>query len=358
VSEAEATTREQEPVRLLRRSRDDRMIAGVAAGLGRYFDINPAFYRIGFVVLALVGGAGILIYAAAALVIPNEGTDESIAAEALRNRHERPWTLIAIGLMGLAGIVLISHASFWPNGDFAWILLFAAGAAIIWAQRRETRAPAGPARGPGAPDAPAAPRRPSLFLPVVGLLVAAAGVLALLDALGVGIRWDIAVAVGAVGVGVAVAVGGLLERRTAGLFWIGVLLALLAVAISTIDVNLEGRVGARTVRPAAASDLEREYHQAIGNLTLDLGSTRLPPGATRVEATVGIGELRVLVPPGVAVKTEGDVSLGDATVLRRHWEGVGVDANVTDPNYATADRVLVLDAQVGVGHLQVDREAA
>ena len=47
-------------VKRLERSRDDRMLAGVCGGLARYFEIHPAFYRVGFVVLTLIGGAGIL----------------------------------------------------------------------------------------------------------------------------------------------------------------------------------------------------------------------------------------------------------------------------------------------------------
>src|SRR4051812_8150568 len=69
----------------LERSRDDRMVAGVCGGLAHYFDINPAFYRVGFVVLTLLGGAGILIYAAAALVIPDQGRRGANAAAALPN---------------------------------------------------------------------------------------------------------------------------------------------------------------------------------------------------------------------------------------------------------------------------------
>ena len=72
----------------LRRSRSDRMVAGVSGGLGRYFDVNPVLYRVGFVVLALLGGAGILIYLAAALVIPDEGQEQSIVEQALRERRE------------------------------------------------------------------------------------------------------------------------------------------------------------------------------------------------------------------------------------------------------------------------------
>src|SRR5262249_56824866 len=63
----------------LERSRSDRMLAGVCGGLARYFDVHPAFYRVGFVVLTLLGGAGIVIYGAAALVMPDEGKEDSVA---------------------------------------------------------------------------------------------------------------------------------------------------------------------------------------------------------------------------------------------------------------------------------------
>ena len=42
----------------LQRSRSDRMLAGVSGGLASYFEIHPAFFRVGFVVLTLLGGAG------------------------------------------------------------------------------------------------------------------------------------------------------------------------------------------------------------------------------------------------------------------------------------------------------------
>src|SRR5207248_2397654 len=104
-------------------SRSDRMIAGVCGGLARYFDLSPVVYRVGFVVLTLLGGAGIVIYLAAALVIPDEGKAESIAAEILRARRERPWPLIGLALVAVAAAVLLSRATIWPHGDLAWILL-------------------------------------------------------------------------------------------------------------------------------------------------------------------------------------------------------------------------------------------
>src|SRR5207249_9620842 len=89
-------------VKRLERSRSDRMLAGVCGGLARYFDIHPAFYRVGFVVLTLLGGAGIVIYAAAALVMPDEGKEDSVATAALRNRRDRPWPLIGLALVAIA----------------------------------------------------------------------------------------------------------------------------------------------------------------------------------------------------------------------------------------------------------------
>src|SRR4051794_20893433 len=85
----------------LERSRSDRMVAGVSGGLARYFDIHPAVYRVGFVVLALLGGAGFVLYLAAALVIPDEGQEDSFATRVLRQRRNRPWPLIGLGLVAV-----------------------------------------------------------------------------------------------------------------------------------------------------------------------------------------------------------------------------------------------------------------
>ena len=59
--------------RVLRRSSEGRVVAGVAAGLGRYFGIDPVVLRVAFVVLALLPpGIGLLAYLVAWIVIPGE----------------------------------------------------------------------------------------------------------------------------------------------------------------------------------------------------------------------------------------------------------------------------------------------
>ena len=59
-------------MRRLFRSRTEKKIAGVCAGLGEYFNIDPVIFRIIFVILLLVGGSGLLLYLIMWLVTPLE----------------------------------------------------------------------------------------------------------------------------------------------------------------------------------------------------------------------------------------------------------------------------------------------
>ncbi|HET7583916.1 MAG TPA: PspC domain-containing protein [Gemmatimonadaceae bacterium] len=58
----------------LRRSRDDRMIAGVVGGLAKFFDIDPTLMRIVYVAVSLLSAAfpGILVYVVLWIIIPEE----------------------------------------------------------------------------------------------------------------------------------------------------------------------------------------------------------------------------------------------------------------------------------------------
>jgi phage shock protein PspC (stress-responsive transcriptional regulator) len=59
------------------------MLTGTAAGIAEHFDMDPTIVRLGFVALGLLGGAGVPLYLAAWLLIPEEGTDRSIASDVL-----------------------------------------------------------------------------------------------------------------------------------------------------------------------------------------------------------------------------------------------------------------------------------
>lgn len=83
MTNAEHPSPPSEGLRLLRRSSQDRMLAGVAAGLAEYLDFDPALVRLAFVALVILGGAGIPIYLAAWLLVPEEGADTSLAGQRL-----------------------------------------------------------------------------------------------------------------------------------------------------------------------------------------------------------------------------------------------------------------------------------
>ena len=233
------------------------MLGGVCGGLGRYFEVNPAFYRVGFVILALLGGAGILIYLAALLVIPNEGETDSVATEILRDHRHRPWSLLALAILAVAAFSILSHASVWPNGDAAWFLLIVAAIVIFWSQRRERGA------------------RPRILR---GIMITLGVLLALLLVTG-------------------------------------------AIVASIFSVNLRNGIGDRVYHPASYVGLEDKYHLGIGTMKLDLSEVSFPKGETHVDAKIGIGDLTVVVPNDVTVHAIGDAEVGQVHVFDRTDDG-------------------------------------
>jgi len=64
---------QQQSYKILRRSRDDRMVAGICAGFARYLNLDPVAARVIFVALAVITGGGALVaYFLAWLIMPEE----------------------------------------------------------------------------------------------------------------------------------------------------------------------------------------------------------------------------------------------------------------------------------------------
>jgi phage shock protein C len=285
--------------RQLRRSRSDRTLSGVCGGLAAYFEIHPAVFRVAFVVLALLGGAGVLIYLAAAVVMPAEGRTDSFATATLRGVRDRRWPLVGLALVVVGGALTLSRLALWPGGD-AWVFLLLAGALILWIARQ----------GLAAEDAPAlAPedvRRVRRRRRRLGLAVAS--VLALV-------------------LGVA------------------------AVFVGVFDVHLRHGVDERVHVVTTVDELRDDYRLGVGTIRLDLRSLPLPAGTTHVSARVDVGALRVVVPEGVALRVRATARLGEIDLLGDRVDGVGVEAGLDQ----TGERVLVLDAHVGLGSVRIVR---
>jgi phage shock protein C len=65
----------------LYRTREGRVVAGVCAGLAAYFGIDPTLVRLAFALFTIFGGAGVLLYLVAWIVIPEDDGDGSSIAE-------------------------------------------------------------------------------------------------------------------------------------------------------------------------------------------------------------------------------------------------------------------------------------
>jgi phage shock protein PspC (stress-responsive transcriptional regulator) len=114
--------------RRLTRSSSDRVIAGVAGGLGRYFSIDPVVVRIAFIVGAFFGGAGLIAYAAAWLLVPSDdGKSRGDAAGILRRLG------IALGMLVLTGVAVIGGFAGAASGGETTVAIIVIAAGILLA---------------------------------------------------------------------------------------------------------------------------------------------------------------------------------------------------------------------------------
>ncbi len=79
----------QSAARPLRRSADDRVLAGVASGIARYLDADVTLVRVIIAALALFSGAAVALYIAAWLLIPEDGEDQTPTMAWITGRQNR-----------------------------------------------------------------------------------------------------------------------------------------------------------------------------------------------------------------------------------------------------------------------------
>ena len=111
------------------------MVAGVCGGIGRAFGIDPLVVRVAAVALTLAGGAGVVAYVAAWLLLPREGDDESLAQAATRTRKIDTAQALAVGAIILGVVLLIRATGVWFNDAVVWpVALAGFGLVVIWRQ--------------------------------------------------------------------------------------------------------------------------------------------------------------------------------------------------------------------------------
>ncbi len=378
----------------LTRSTDDKVVSGVCGGLGRHFGVDPVVFRIAFVVMALAGGSGVLVYLVAWLLVPD---DHSGCTVLDRARHGHSSQAMAAVLLGVGAIVVLdSLGDRKGGGRFGGLVLLGVGAAVLWSRRGHQTTPLPPSTGPGSapspqpwapvppqplpqpgstssastsgseagqatsdpptwlvPPATRARRPPSMLVAVtLSLLVILAGVLALLGGtdtvdvpLGIGLALSLLV------VGAALVVGTW-RGRARWLVPLGVVLAVAVVATSAIDVPLRGGVGDRAYEPQTVADLRSPYRLAAGDLVVDLGRLDLSATTESVTASIGAGDLQVVVPDGAEVIVDAHVGAGTMTVFGHQFDGTDNGHHVVEPGREGGGRLL-LSARTGFGDLEV-----
>lgn len=353
----------------LRRSRTDRKIAGVAGGLARHLDIDPLILRVAFVVLIFFGGAGLIVYGACWLLVPDEATG---SAPVRLDERSRSVALVVVGV--LAVLALLGDS--WGGYDFPWPLAVVGIVALVVLSRRDpavrdqaapsaedpASAPyvSSPAGGPGLtaprPPSPARPRNPRkkgpiLFWFTLALVVFSEGVLGTVDLAGAGVADSAypALAVGLIGL---VLVLGAFLGRAGGL----ILAGLLATAIltgSTISDNWDGADLRET--PTRAAAVSGRYSVDAGKLVLDLREVADPANldGRTIAVEGGVGYLHVILPADLDARVRAAVNgAGDIDVFGQNSDGF--DIGLTR-SYDGGDDVpaITIDAELGVGQIEV-----
>lgn len=385
-------------LRGLRRSRDDKVLAGVCGGLGRSLGVDPLLLRVVVAVMVLFGGTGIVLYAIAWLLLPTDDGAPSVGAQALDRGRHHPSTQTVWLAVVLAVAVTLGIVGAFGRWDAPILLSLAVVGLLVWLLRSDR--PAAPtatapmagtapmaatapmtmmttteaAQGapsvqdgsslpPSAPPAPPRPPKPRsyLFGLTVSTALIAVGVLAAVDASGAD-PWPgtyPAVVLAVIGLGL---LAGTWYGRARGLVFWGLVLALVTTAASVAGhaaASFPNRTVDTTVTVSQVDEVPTADRYGAGQVEYDLSSLDVAGQTVRMRAQIGFGEIVVVVPPDVDVTLDARTGVGGLTLFGQESGGVGDRVQRTDLG---ADGVgggtLDLRLYAGFGHLEVRRATA
>jgi len=391
------------------RRANDRKVAGVAAAIARRYAIDPVLVRVAFVVAAVFGGSGVLLYLLGWLLLPVEG-DQASGAERMVGRGRSSMSAVltivlvvllipatvgvlvgrASGVLGLlvaVGALVLLHRSRAALGETS-ALSEVRGAPRSSSTAPATAAPATatgtatatPAEGravdgadqpappawdplgaapfawdlpePSAPPVQATQPRGawSKVTPITLGLALLTGGIALAFAPGLSAAGIAALLLGVVGLGL---VAGSFMQSGRGLILIAIPLALLTWVLHAAPTS-GVKVGGSYWDPVTAAELQPHYAVTLGNGRLDLTGLRLDPGQTkRTSVNVGIGETHVILPPNLDVQVSCQTQVGQVDCLGR----TGADrVEVTDNGAdGPGGGKVILDVHSDIGEIHVER---
>ncbi|HEX4221033.1 MAG TPA: PspC domain-containing protein [Pseudonocardiaceae bacterium] len=393
-----------------RRPQGGRVVAGVAAGIGRRYGIDPVIIRIVLVVTTFFGGAGVLFYLLGWLLLPAE-QDEVSPVEALigRGRSATP-----AGLTIVLGLALIPVLSIYTHGDFsayfvsacmlAGLFLLHRGRADHQYSVRPTENPArmptaapmtdtgfqgepmtdqtrwmgqSPATEPQQPPAwdplgaapfawdlpepqPVAPEEPEpeplprhksrIGLATLGFTVAAGAALFATNAFSPHVI--VGILAGIVGLGM---VAGAFFGGGRGLIPLAALLCCFGVVLTVSHVSdTRNIVADASYTPTSITEVQPSYNEGIGDLRLDL--SELPnTGTVNTTVSVGTGDARVVVPANADVVVTCHAPIGTVDCLNMREDGPNNTAVTATQNDPSDNLKITLDVSSSIGDVEVTR---
>ena len=307
----------------------------MCGGIARYFDIDPVLVRVGAVALAFLGGAGILAYLAAVLLIPNEG-EAGQPPEA----PKRGMAITGVVLLVVAVCVVLPFQGGWgPSWGLVPLGFLALAGLLVWRLASGQR-PQG--------DARAVLRAMALGVALIALCI----VLAITGAWAAAAGGDGIVAGIVIAAGIALIAGAFFGSWARWLILPALALALPAGVVAAANLDVRGGTGEVTYRPAGTAEVRDSYRLGVGHLVVDLRDARLTAGDHRIKIRLGVGGAELLVPPGVCVSTNNHVGIGGTSVFNRN--GGGIDTEWSDERSAPEGTPrVVVDGDIGIGALIV-----
>lgn len=340
----------------VRRASDDRIVAGVCAGVARHLNIDPIVVRIAVVALTFIGLSGLILYLAAWFLLPSDDEATSIAADWFNlDRNEEQVRSIGLFLAAVLAVVAIVGDGGW---GFWWIGWWVVPLAFLFwlfvvrpRHRREekfatmTDPTASPTTTKEHVDAYTAEkvaealdrrrrraenRRQARALTglTLSLMAIAEAVTLIVDrTVGLPPGAYVAVALGVVALGCLI--GTVWGRLSGGLIAVGIILtAVLAITSAAPS----GRIGERSVNPQTVGDVRAQYRHGIGQFELDLSEVANPRGLAgrTVLVETGVGQTQVWVPEDVPVDLTVTLRGGEVNAFGRTWHGRDNEVQVTD----------------------------
>ena len=384
------TAAESKAPRRLLRSSKDRMLWGVAGGLGEYLRLDPTLVRLGFAVATFFGGFGLIAYLVMAVVVPEE---DGVGRPRV-GRRPPTWAIV---LLAIAVLIAIPGPFFWGfdhgwgGGWWGWWFgplwfIFLVAVAIIVVRAVRGRPPrwlrGGPSEAPteGAGEAPTARAdssetaetevretrarggEPPRWVRLIAIVLLACAAICAAFIVGAGAAWATATGHGSVVAGVVIALGaaiagtafiGEARRIAPWLLASALVLAIPAGATAAAEIRFDGGIGERDYRPVAVTDIPADgYDFGVGQMVVDLRDLPWTKGqAIAVSSKLGVGQMIVSVPARVCVHAHATGKAGELLVRGDQSDGIDPEIDQGMPR-SDAPR-LDLDAEIQLGQLIV-----